>query len=400
MAAQRQAHQLKLKTDFCGRIANLALAPNKTNTLLPLFEALMNSLHAVQGRFGRDWGKECRIKIEVLDGKAGDSVSCKIQDNGIGLDEQNFDAFLTSDTRLKASEGGKGVGRLSWLKVFDHAQVSSIFKSNSGIAVREFKFVLDNDNTIRNYLERQVEQTSELGTKVRLSGLKSEYSTHFPKNLKTLTQRIAAHFLPYLIGDEKPDIEICKANNSCRLADVVIANVVKPETETFQVESIGTFAIKHLLLDQKLTEKGAEHTLYLSAHGRIVAGHGVKNQTGLDSSIPHENRKTFYVGIVSGEYLNANVTQERNNFDIPKEKIREITKQAEICAKGYLEDPIDRVIEAKVKTIENVISSFPRYGYLATDRREFAKNKLALNRKTEEDVYRECPSTTTEHQKN
>lgn len=49
---------------------------------------------------------------------------------------------------------------------------------------------------------------------------------------------------------------------------------------------------------------------------------------------------------------------------------------------------IDGVVEAKAKTIEKVVSKFPRYSYLVSDKLEMAK-KLPLNRKTEEDVYRE-----------
>ena len=68
-----------------------------------------------------------------------------------------------------------------------------------------------------------------------------------------------------------------------------------------------------------------------------------------------------------------------------------ITKEAEDLAKKYLKEPIERLIEAKATTIERVVTNFPRYAYLVKDRREFAK-KLPLNRKTEEDIYREMSS--------
>ena len=67
-----------------------------------------------------------------------------------------------------------------------------------------------------------------------------------------------------------------------------------------------------------LVEKGTEHTIFLSAHDRIVTDHEINNQTGLDSPISNGDTPMIYVGIVSSEYLDENVTQERNNFDITK----------------------------------------------------------------------------------
>ena len=142
------------------------------------------------------------------------------------------------------------------------------------------------------------------------------------------------------------------------------------------------------MLSKSLVEKGTEHTIYLSAHDRIVTDHGINNQTGLDTPILNGDMPMIYVGIVSSEYLDDNVTQERNNFDITKNTLKLITKEAEDLAKKYLKEPIERLIEAKATTIERVVTNFPRYAYLVKDRREFAK-KLPLNRKTEEDIYRE-----------
>ena len=83
------------------------------------------------------------------------------------------------------------------------------------------------------------------------------------------------------------------------LAEVVAASMFEPKSETFEVEDVGTFTIKHLLLDKALIEKGTEHTVYLSAHDRIVTDHGINNQTGLDTPISHGDVQTYYVGIVS-----------------------------------------------------------------------------------------------------
>ena len=85
MDGQAHPSTLHLKEDLRGRIANLAMAPSYANTLIPLFEAIMNSLHAVQDRFGDSWERSCRIDIQVLEDDEGSPHSFTIEDNGIGL---------------------------------------------------------------------------------------------------------------------------------------------------------------------------------------------------------------------------------------------------------------------------------------------------------------------------
>jgi light-regulated signal transduction histidine kinase (bacteriophytochrome) len=102
----------RFKENFEGRIRNLALTPNKpSNSLVPLFEAVSNSLHAIAKRFAKHALESGRITILVE--RAESSTSIIVKDNGVGLDQENFDAFLTLDTSAKIKIGGKGIGRLS-----------------------------------------------------------------------------------------------------------------------------------------------------------------------------------------------------------------------------------------------------------------------------------------------
>ena len=225
-----------------------------------------------------------------------------------------------------------------------------------------------------------------LQTRVKLHALKDGYRSHCPKRLETITHRIAAHFLPFLIGDQCPDITVSSATENHSLRQIIQAHTHNPQSLCVDVPDVGSFTIKHLLLSKALVEGGTEHTVYLAAHDRIVTDHGINNQTGLDSAFNFEDDPVFYVGIVSSEFLDDSVTQERNNFDIPKATMKQITKAAEEAAKVYLADPINSLIDAKAQTIERVVTNFPRYSYLVQDRKEFAR-ELPLNSKTEEAIY-------------
>jgi hypothetical protein len=125
------------------RVQNLALGPKTpSNTLVPLYEAIYNSIHAIQDRFDSRWMDAGRIQIALIDFDS-DSPSIEIRDNGVGLDPGNFISFKTYDSGHKISRGGKGVGRLSWLKVFESAELTSVFEIDGERFTRRFLVVLD-----------------------------------------------------------------------------------------------------------------------------------------------------------------------------------------------------------------------------------------------------------------
>lgn len=106
-----------LQTDVIGQVARLPLKPSEANALLPLYEAVSNSLHAITERFGDDrLAERGRIDIDILRADSEDGVGpvvgFSVTDNGIGLNEQNYTSFCTPFSQHKIKKGGKGIGRL------------------------------------------------------------------------------------------------------------------------------------------------------------------------------------------------------------------------------------------------------------------------------------------------
>lgn len=121
--------------DLAGRVRNFDLP--KTQPLIPLYEAVVNSIYAIEERQEKEefQGKiDIKIirepqeiaSIEGIDNSVNEITGFSISDNGIGLDENNMRSFLQSDSTYRAEKGGKGVGRFSWLKAFSSAKVESI----------------------------------------------------------------------------------------------------------------------------------------------------------------------------------------------------------------------------------------------------------------------------------
>lgn len=77
-------------SDPIGRINNLSLPPSPKNTLQPMFEAVMNSIHAIEERFGSVHLSSGTIDIEMIENDEGSYTGFIITDNGIGLDTNNM----------------------------------------------------------------------------------------------------------------------------------------------------------------------------------------------------------------------------------------------------------------------------------------------------------------------
>src|SRR5882724_5694611 len=118
-----------MKFDVIGRIGNMRLPDGKTALLYSIYEAVSNAIQAIEERFGKaDFAKRGMINV-LIDLNADKTLKLiAISDNGVGLNPTHLAAFETCDTRQKYAIGGKGVGRLIWVKVFNSIQVQSTFE--------------------------------------------------------------------------------------------------------------------------------------------------------------------------------------------------------------------------------------------------------------------------------
>ena len=75
----------------------------------PLFEAISNAIHSTQDKFGDKIATLGRIVLTVNTNRKKDDLWVTVEDNGRGLDgrgldEDNWDAFTTTDTDNKKSK--------------------------------------------------------------------------------------------------------------------------------------------------------------------------------------------------------------------------------------------------------------------------------------------------------
>lgn len=241
-----------LSSDILGRVKRLPLRPSAQTALLPVFEAVSNSLHAVQERFGEDAARLGEIEIEAF--RAAEGVSkgqitgFRIKDNGVGLNEANYQSFLQPDSQYKITRGGKGVGRLGWLKVFRDINVESAFQNGQQILPRSFDFVLAAENQIR-IADRKPDLKST-GTQIRRSGFDSLYGNKCPTRYETIVERVIGHFLQVFAGEATPLISYMDGDEYLDLRQYFKEQIVERRLEDVLVpldeETTITIKIQHL----------------------------------------------------------------------------------------------------------------------------------------------------------
>src|SRR5262249_7594159 len=128
------------------------------------------------------------LEAEQLPLAAGPIRGFSVQDDGIGFTEHNFRSFGTSDTTTKVSKGGKGVGRLVWLKAFEKAEIDSQYVESGRYWRRRYEFACTQHGIERH--EHQEVAKAPRRTVVRLVGFKPDYVKCCPKTASTIARRI------------------------------------------------------------------------------------------------------------------------------------------------------------------------------------------------------------------
>lgn len=171
-----------LKTNLVKRIDRLPKPTNTADAMQPLFEAVSNSIHSTQDRFKDNVSTQGKITVTLTMASRRAPSKIVVEDNGIGLDAKNYDAFTTTDTDNKIARGGKGVGRLLWLDCFEAISVTSMSVENGDPKRRKFRFVLSQADQIQDYEEERPDGTApDIGVLIEFDGIRDNgYKAKFP----------------------------------------------------------------------------------------------------------------------------------------------------------------------------------------------------------------------------
>lgn len=315
-----------MTTSLRGRVKNTGLP--KSHALLPLLEAVVNGIQAIDARFVEN-SSQGRLKVEIMrspqvgldleftgPGRAPlePIVGFVVTDNGVGFNAENMKSFETLDSDYKSSAGCRGVGRLLWLKAFSKVKVKSTYEVEQGILHgREFRFSV----------EQEVEPIEpaatfdDTGTVVELNGFGTAYRKSAPKTAAAIAREVFEHCIWYFLRPGgAPEIWVIDDGEVVLLRDLMHGFVFS-EMPRKTVEVKGQkFDMVNLCL--KSSTRTQTPRLLWCAASRVVTEENITGRVpGLYGRLTDEKGADFtYVCYLTSDYLDTNVRADRTAFDI------------------------------------------------------------------------------------
>ncbi|MEM7241237.1 MAG: ATP-binding protein [Pseudomonadota bacterium] len=308
--------------DLASEVKRAILPDGLQGFLFPLYEAVSNSFHSIEERWGDELEDQGRIGI-VFDALSSQII---ISDNGVGFDSVNLSAFLTPLTGNKYERGGKGFGRFMAFKVYSSVYYSSAQLSSNGQYTSNRYYYdpfSDEDNLIEiSGSEHIGNHKYDSGVTVLMKSPKAEFEDYFVLDGKDrrlqhtaedIVSAVLDHFLIEFIQRKVP-----------RQFSLTIQGVTFDLFEYFH-ESLAIAGSKteEILIGEKVVkvsfdyfkvgeEQAKKHRLYFYANNRAASD--LENiSSGLnDKAFTNDAEdRFFYLTAVSSDFFKSSQSRDR-----------------------------------------------------------------------------------------
>ena len=356
---------ISLRPNLVKRVERLPKPTNVTDALQPLFEAVSNAIHSTQSKFGENVLRDGRVTLNVFTDRKKKNIWASVEDNGVGLDEKNWDAFTTTDTDNKIDIGGKGVGRLLWLDCFEKIEITSVYKQGKVFKRRSFKFVLALENQIQDLNVADEKSGSGSSMFVRFDGIRQNgYHDKFPGRGNFIFQHLTSHFLPAFIGSRCPQISVHVGDETRIYPDAIAEIVYRRDPElVLKTKEYGVLKLTLMECDKIASAAlNGSHFVHFIAHDRTVHSQSIDGKLGL-KNFGDSGDRVFH-GILTGEFLDKNVNQERTAFQFEDAVIERIVN--DVCSEHiekFLEKPLAKLNGEQKEKIKGITETYPSVAF-------------------------------------
>lgn len=358
-----------LRPNLVKRIERLPKPTNVTGALQPLFEAVSNAIHSTQAKYPESVARDGRVSVTVRTNREKKDISATVEDNGLGLNDKNWEAFTTTDTDHKIKIGGKGVGRLLWLDCFKDIEISSVYMESDEHKRRSFRFVFGLEDQIQDLRIEPANGESSSNFFVHFKGLKSNgYLDKFPGRGNFVFQHVTSHFLPTFIGGRCPQITVYVGDDTRDYPNAIDEIIHRRNTELgLCTEEYGALNLTLMECDKVASAdlKGS-HFVHFIAHDRTVHSQRIDSKLGLNYF--GDNRDRVFHAILTGDFLDKNVNQERTTFQFEDAIFERIVN--DVCSdhiERFLKEPLVELRGEQQTKIEAITATYPSVSFGDTE---------------------------------
>lgn len=256
------------------------------------------------------------IKQKTLFGTEVNKIfAYDVEDDGEGFTKRNIDSFLTYMSEYKINLGCKGVGRITWLKVFSSVNIESYANR------KRISFIFD-ENFSENSLKIQDSNCIKTGTIVKFSGVRKQFfeegkiDLRVDGDLNLIRHYIEEHLLIKLslLKSQSINFNIVLSGDNGEYAKPICNDSLKAlSVQKFIVTDCNNRDVVFFIYYSFFNSVGKQKkSAYYCANGRTVTPISDKvsftNLPGNKSSIL----------LVTSDFFDEHVNDERNEFDIPQ----------------------------------------------------------------------------------
>lgn len=351
----------------------------RSTSLTPVIEAICNSIDAIapdrtDGKIDVIVKRDAQMELD-FEGTRGipDIVAIDVVDNGDGFTKDNRDSFDTFLSGLKMDRGGKGFGRFMYLKYFSHVSVESIYEEDGLFRKRTFTFghkseIIENENDEPITLS----ENQHTGTTLHLYDIKSR---DLDKGLEVIARKLVERLLVHFVtgGVHTPRISIIEDND--RRQQIILNNYIGSSSDICQVGGDKPLKLKGktkeidlLIKVYKIYYSNITNKICLTANKREVVDSPLHNyvpefKESMTEILEDGTTKNFTIkAYVIGDYLDENVTTERDAFNFGEEEDtmfqlseREIYRESSKVVKDFFNNDIETRFMAKKQKVEHYV---------------------------------------------
>jgi hypothetical protein len=359
-----------MKLNVARKIKHYKLSKKKA--YYSIFEAISNSIDSY-----RSLNKPIRILVEFYRDNTGldfgsetkNYQKIRIIDKGIGFNKENYDSFNTSDSSYKEAYGGKGLGRFSWLKVFEEVKIESVYQENEKYYLREFDF----KRTEEGVSNQQIKETSQRDEGTIISLINQKKGWEIPRKISTFSEKLIEYFLPLFVNNTALQlILIDKDLNEKIDIQQYFRENYRGEIGSNKFELRG----KQFQISVHKTIIGNTNQFMLFAHDRAAKIIDLsKHIIDLHAKLEENSEEFHIIAFLTGSYLNGIVSPERDDFDFEDDDaditLDEIIVKSFSEIKTIIQDILTNIYSDKKAKISQFISNeAPEYRYLLQKRPE------------------------------
>jgi hypothetical protein len=364
-----QSDIVYIPMSLAGVVANFDLGV-KDGIWYALFEALSNSIQSIylnnikSGTIDIVFQRDNDINLETDD--ASEINNIIITDNGVGFNEQNFSNFKRGYTTSK--DGCKGIGRISFLKVFEKAVISSTYIGEDGNKYK-IEFDFSTKTNLEDIKPIKVDSNEKVKTQIILKTCKPAYKKWSRKNINSIKSMIQEHFYPMLHTVFKKSDICIKIFDEKNSSAVINKDSFKEDLEQEEKITITHCGVDYLFdishIKTKLTK---QNMIHYCAGGRVVKSEQIE-----DLRKQPVEADFYYNEYVSSPFFEENVNQTRGNFAILDSDSMElswdiINENLTTNRKTFLSDTYDRIETDLNNSIDEFISENPEFAYIKKDK--------------------------------